>query len=367
MSRYYKMRIRQDIAKKILTIGSEYNDHRGGIGAVIASYSAEFAPFKFLPSYGAKSETKISVIVFYMKFILRLFKTLLRDKEIEIVHIHGAAKGSVFRKYIVFNIAKRIFDKKVIFHSHASEMEIFLKNSPKAVRWMCADFFGGVDLIVCLSKSWKQFYVNNFTCKRVEILENIVSEPKLIIDKTMSRPIKLLFLGRVGARKGIFDLLDVLASNKLSFVGKFYLTIGGDGEVDKLTRFIKDNGLEELVDYKGWISGRDKLQLLETSDVYILPSYNEGLPISILEAMSYGLVVVSTYVGGIPEIVTDGKNGYLFNPGDKPEIYNVLIKLIEHEEHLASFRENSFQVVRNYFPDQVIPKLEKFYESLIVK
>jgi glycosyltransferase involved in cell wall biosynthesis len=175
----------------------------------------------------------------------------------------------------------------------------------------------------------------------------------------------LLFLGKIGHRKGIFDLIEVLAENRSVYEGRLELIIGGNGDIKKLEKVIIERGLESIVKYEGWVSGEKKQWLFSECDVYILPSYNEGLPLSILEAMSYGLPIISTCVGGIPEIVFDGENGFLITPGNKKEIDLLLSNLLTNSELINIMGKNSNKIVSSYYPERVIPKLQKIYSSLL--
>ncbi|GLB51558.1 polysaccharide biosynthesis protein [Neptunitalea chrysea] len=360
------IQINKSITSKVLTIGLQYKNHRGGIGGVIDTYSKYFESFNFICTYGITS-SKIKILFNYIKSLFNTFFFLLLNREVKIVHIHGAAKGSVFRKYIVFNISKRIFRKKVIFHSHASEMENFYHKGNYLVKKVCTDFFNSVDLIICLSLSWDKFYNSNFNPKSTIVLENIVDQQTDIEAKQYNNscPISFLFLGAIGDRKGIFDLLEVISLNKDYYKGKIKLIVGGNGEVDKLRKTILDNSLEEIVIFKGWVSGEEKRNLLETTDVYILPSYNEGLPLSILEAMSYGMPIISTNVGGISEIIHNNINGCLIEPGDFNGIQTSLNSFVESPILLRSYGLKSLDLVKPYYSESVIPKLNKIYLKLL--
>lgn len=354
------------ISKKVVTVGSGYINHRGGIGSVIETYSKYFAVFNFISSYGT-SEYKIAIIFKYLKSLFELSFFLIKNKSIEIVHIHGAAKGSFFRKYIIFLLTKYLFEKKIIFHCHGSEMEKFYLASPKIVKKLMANFFNRVDLIICLSNSWALFFNDNFKTKKIVVLENIVEEViiKPIKENQRDGKIHFLFMGAIGNRKGIFDLLEVIAKNKHEFSGKMKLIIGGNGEIKRLEDFLEYNNLSELVEYRGWVSGELKNKLFQESDVYILPSYNEGLPISILEAMTYGMPVISTNVGGIPEIIFNGVNGCIFNPGDKMAIYDALKLFIDMPILCKEYGNNTLEIVKPYYAKNVIPKLESIYKELL--
>lgn len=99
--------------------------------------------------------------------------------------------------------------------------------------------------------------------------------------------------------------------------------------------------------------------------MYILPSYNEGLPIAILEAMSYKHPIISTPVGGIPEIIETHENGILVRPGNKKEIAEAIKYYIEHPEDIRIHGEKAYQTVQNYFPQKVFTDLTHIYQSLL--
>lgn len=362
----YKISI--EVAESVLTVGSQFRNHRGGIGSVIESYSKYFVVFNFISSYGT-SEYKIAIIFKYLKSLFELSLFLIKDKKIKIVHIHGAAKGSFFRKYIIFLLTKYLFGKKIIFHCHGSEMEKFYLSSPKIVKKLMANFFNRVDLIICLSISWSLFFKDNFRPDKIVVLENIVEEDmvKPITENQGDGKILFLFMGAVGDRKGIFDLLEVIVQHKKEFSGKMKLFIGGNGDINRLKEFIAINQLSEIVSYKGWVTGSLKNELFNEADVYILPSYNEGLPISILEAMACGLPVISTNVGGIPEIIFNKINGCVNSPGDKDAIYASLQLFIENPALCKEYGSNTIELVKPYYAKNVMPKLESIYNDLLNK
>jgi glycosyltransferase involved in cell wall biosynthesis len=119
------------------------------------------------------------------------------------------------------------------------------------------------------------------------------------------------------------------------------------------------------VQFAGWVSGTKKAELLNKCDIYVLPSYNEGLPISILEAMSYGKPVISTNVGGIPEIVKPGFNGWLFQPGDRDALNGIILEVLAEKEKLKQYGINSMTVSAGYTPQSVVKSLEQLYAKMI--
>jgi glycosyltransferase involved in cell wall biosynthesis len=132
-----------------------------------------------------------------------------------------------------------------------------------------------------------------------------------------------------------------------------------------LLKTIESAGLEEMVEFRGWVTGREKQQLLQFSDVFILPSYFEGSPVAVLEAMSYGAPVISTTVGGIPEIVQSGRNGWLHRPGDQRALFDAILYYIDDPGNIKCHGARSRQMIRDYYPSSVEPQLASLYSSLL--
>jgi glycosyltransferase involved in cell wall biosynthesis len=178
-------------------------------------------------------------------------------------------------------------------------------------------------------------------------------------------PVYFLFLGFIHPDKGIFDLLQVLHDHKAIMTNRLKLFIGGNGQVDRLQEIIEMGGLQGLVEFKGWVTGHEKDNLLQFADVFVLPSYYEGSPVAMLEAMSYGKPVISTTVGGIPEIVEPGLNGWLHSPGDHQALLNALLYYINEPENIKKHGERSFQIAQHYYPETIVPQLRSVYSSLL--
>jgi len=350
----------------ILTIGPDYKTLKGGIASVLEVYSKYDAQFKFLPTHSSESTIK-NILFFPLKYLHILF-FLLTHPNYKIVHIHGSSYISFYRKYLFFLTLKYLLRQKIIYHIHGSEYQVFVENSNRLVGVMIRHMMEKSDAIICLSIQWKQFFEENLTLKRIYILNNIVPLPsdivKNIVKNREDKKISFLLLGRVGKRKGIFDLIDTVYKNRDYFLGKIEIVIGGDGEIERLKKEIKEYRLEETIKYIGWVSGTKKDTLLANSDVYLLPSYNEGLPISILEAMSYKKPIISTDVGGISTIVKNDFNGFLIKAGDKEALFTGMKYFIENREKIDEYGHNSFQMSKDFLPEKVIENLHIIYSKV---
>lgn len=343
-------------AKNVLTIGIDYRVVHGGVAAVESVYSTFYQPFNHVATvvdYGACRK-----LLTFFKAYAQFWKWMLWHKEIKIVHVHGASDASFWRKRIFINLAK-MFGKKVVFHCHGSEFQRFTSQHQNAVR----KTLNKCDCIIALSESWKDWFEKTIHHENVVVIKNVIAPPH--VKKIKHDGFVMLFLGRLGKRKGIYDLMDVLVNHRTEFDGKIQFLFGGDGDVEQVKEIIKKNGLENIAEYQGWVNGEKKEHLLNMADTYILPSYNEGLPISVLEAMSYSLPIISTTVGGIPEVLTNGENGFIMEPGDKNSIYQAIHALMKNEKLREKMGKKSFEKVQVHLPDYVAKQLRDLYDSLI--
>ncbi|WP_244612435.1 glycosyltransferase family 4 protein [Methylobacterium haplocladii] len=126
--------------------------------------------------------------------------------------------------------------------------------------------------------------------------------------------VRLIFLGQVGERKGTFDLIEALALLPPDL--RWQAILAGDGETKRASALARQRGLQDKVQVLGWV-GPDRIRaLLGSSQILALPSYDENLPMSVIEAMAWGLAVVTTPVGAVEDIIVDGERGLLVAPGD---------------------------------------------------
>src|SRR5688572_2808301 len=178
------------------------------------------------------------------------------------------------------------------------------------------------------------------------------------------RPNLILFLGRLHADKGIYDLLDAVSQLR-SALPDLRLVCAGEGERDAVARYAGRLGIGEAVKFTGWVGPSGKRALLESAAVYALPSYSEGLPVGMLEAMAAGVPVVASPVGGIPEVVVDGTSGLLAAPGDVATLQRQLRKLLLDRSLGARIGAAGRETVRARFaPERAVPRLEEIYAAL---
>lgn len=347
-------------SKKILFLGVSMKT-KGGMTAVLVSYKKYIEKMQFIPTW--KLGNKLVKSWYAMQAIARTWLQCKYNRNIKIVHIHGAANASFYRCKIFINLAKRL-GKKVILHEHAADFVEFYnqtKNKSEIV-----DTINKCDKLIVLSESWKNYFISiGIDSSRINVLNNIVSPPVIIPVGHADDKLHLLYMGEISNRKGAFDLLSAINKEKEYFDSRLKLRMGGNEVDGNIKEYIRTNKLENIVSYEGWITGEHKTECLNWADVYILPSYNEGLPIAILEAMSYSHPVISTPVGGIPEIIKNDHNGILVKPGSQQEIIKAIKYYIENKDKIKIHGLNGYGIVENFFPEKVFADLSEIYENLL--
>jgi glycosyltransferase involved in cell wall biosynthesis len=336
---------------------------RGGIRAVVEGYERDGLCRRWnVCTINSHVEGTLTRRLLTAFISMRKFLALLLAKRVSFVHCHVAMRGSFWRKCIFAGFA-RLFNAPVIFHLHGSEMKSFYSSQWYFVRLLIAWQLAHVHYVIVLSQSWCDFVKAVAPKANVRIIANYVLVPPISDCHQPHEGVRVIFLGVLGERKGVFDLLKVVSeiSHLLPTMEVF---IGGNGEIDKAIEAVRQYGLESKVKILGWVSGEDKRTLLASGDIFVLPSYNEGLPVSILEAMSWQIPVISTNVGGIPQLVRDGVDGILINPGDLSALSQALLRLGQDGEYRENLgRSARFRVESSFSKETVIPQIEEIYQE----
>lgn len=349
------MRTSHDIFSKVLFVAPD--DKYGGIGAVVRMYAKHMKGFKCIATY--PSAPLKSKMLFFFLSIFDITKTLILDRDIKIVHLHTASKGSFIRKSFVALLAKA-YGKKIVFHMHGGSFNSFYESAfifKPLIRYVLKRS----DKVICLSPEWYNYYVNHLGISQVVILPNPVELSTDQMRYSVSPKIKLLFLGKICDDKGIFNLISYLKTNKYFLDNKVQLAIGGVGEDARLLDQISSL---TNIQFFGWADESLKKHLLDECDIFILPSRYEGLPVSILEAMAYRKPIIATDVGGISSIVMPGYNGWLISPDNHQQLDLVFDEIFKNRPLLYQYGQNSYNEALKYSTEEVIQKLSTIYQSL---
>lgn len=354
---------------KVLVIGTS---GKGGMASVIENHF----------SNGLYDNRKVQLIVsnvngtifkrlyFAMSAFFKIIVFLV-DRDPVIVHMHGSERGSIYRKALYLMLVK-IFGKKATFHSHGAEFKHFYEVNSSVYKFLVRFILEQSDAIFVLSNYWKDYMQSIANPKVVEVINNFPTRAyeEYFNQRDFYTPqkLKLLYLGEVGARKGIYDLVDAVEILVKRNVTGFVIKVAGKGEIDKLQQLLSSKELTQWFEILGWVSGEQKDQVIFESDILVLPSYNEGLPIAILEAFSAGLPVISTPVGGIPDAIESGRNGLLVSPGQPQQLAKAIEHCINHRDDLESYANNARKLYESEYSAQVnIKRIDKVYSKLLAR
>jgi len=348
--------------RKILYISPSIHV-KGGISSVIKGFlGSDLA--KNHAIYLVASHVDGHKWVKVVRAVVGLLETCfyLLIKGVDIVHIHGGDVISFKRKFYYVKIAK-LFTCKIIYHHHGADfMNQYISLSEK---WKnrVKSTFERVDCLICLSESWRKSIQRIAPGGTIEVIPNCIELPDNL-GKKANTHVRLTFLGLIGDRKGVFDLIRVV-KRLIEDGHRIRLTIGGNGEAKRLLGEIKELEIENAVKYCGWIGHKERDLILRETDIFVLPSYAEGMPMSILEAMAYSVPVVSTFVGGIPELVIDGETGCLFKSGDLDEMCRKIAYLIQDENLRKKMGQKGRELIRtNHNIQHATQKVSAIYNSL---
>jgi glycosyltransferase involved in cell wall biosynthesis len=352
---------------KILMLG-ESLDRSGGIvsvqKAILNNVPSELE-ITLIPTLRAGSATR-KILGFAWALCLLCWRLLFT--EVDLVYIHVAERGSAFRQALTTTLASA-FGKPVVLHSHTADFHNFYARLSPTIKRALRGAFRKADRFIVLSQSWQQYFVNEvgLDSQRVIVLPNPVKIPDRLPDRTDLHPVKLVFLGKIGDRKGAFDLIEAIEKLPAATQSQIHLTMAGDGEVDRARQLVRQLDLTEQIAILDWVDEAQRNQLLAAAAIFVLPSYNEGLPMALLEAMSWSLAAISTPVGGIPELLTSGHNGLLVSPGDIPALTAALQMTIDNPTLRQSLGAAARETVRPLEVGRYCCQLADIFDGVVTR
>lgn len=341
---------------------------KGGITSVVTQllshdWESQNIHIKFIPTYVNKNNV-IKMAYFVIAYI-KIWFIMVFSKP-DVVHIHMSYKGSFHRKYLIHKLCKRRGVKDII-HLHGSEFQKWYNECEEATQLKIRRLLRESQSFIVLGNKWNEAIKAIEPETNTVIVSNSVDIPSEKVQWN-DENFNVLFLGVLIKRKGVDDLIQAISMLKhQNALGKMQFIIAGTGEEEtNLKQKCHELQLDDCITFAGWVDGNKKNELIKKSQALVLPSYNEGLPISILEAVSYGMPIVATDVGDISIAVRDGENGYLINPGDVKALSKALIGISESKEKYVHMSEISRNISEEYFSsDMFFEKITNCYEEAV--
>ncbi len=334
---------------------------QGGISSVLMIYHNHYKDslnMKFIPSYSGKSRVKD--FAYFGMAVIRIFFLCVFSRR-PIFHIHSSTYGSFLRKSIIA-ILCGFFHKKVILHIHGADFDHFIAEAGTRRKQRIIGLLNAADRLVVLSESWKAFFAEWVPAEKIEVIYNPSATYKPTYANRKNARVQILFLGRIGTRKGAYDLIEAVKKIRHLCFG---LDMAGDGEGDAVRKIIDTENLSGIMSVHDWVAHNEVGKWYDKADFLVLPSYAEGLPMSVLEAIGKGLPVVATDVGGIPEAVVDGVNGFIITPGDVEALSEKMKTLICNAALREEMGRNSLKIAGDKFSiEKIYGQLKEMYEML---
>lgn len=338
----------------------------GGISSVVQELEEgglfDRCPVRYIDTHTDGSVARKLIVA--LRGWLTFMQILVMGK-VGLLHVHLSSRASFWRK-LLFILPSQVVCIPIVLHLHGSEFHLFYESECGTLRRRLIRYvFEHAARVVVLSNSWKEWVQNKFPKAKVQLINNSVRLPHVSYCERDHSTV--LFLGRLGERKGGFHLIAAVSQIVHDFPN-LKLWLGGDGEVEKGRILSREVGIEERVEFLGWVTGEEKQNRLQQAAIFVLPSYNEGLPMAVLEAMGHGLPVISTPVGGIPEAISDGVEGFLVPPGDEAALAERLRRLLSDKELRRKMGEAARVKVEKHFSTEVVvPQFEALYAELLSK
>lgn len=273
----------------------------------------------------------------------------IKRGKVAALHVHMGDRGSVVRKGLFIYLAA-FLKHPVIVHMHAAAFPEFYEALPRLAQTWVRQMLRLADRFIVLGRAQQRFFVESLQLaqENIVVLQNAIpayppGPPRLDNDRC-----DLLFIGTLIARKGLDVLLKALAMPTVKAL-RWRLRIAGEGDQAAWRRLAGDLGLINRVDFLGWVPSRKVHELLDDSDMLVVPSLNEGLPVVILEAMAHARPVIATPVGSVGEAVEHDVTGLIVPPADEHALASALARLISHPSARTRFGAEARRVFEARF------------------
>lgn len=316
----------------------------------------------YIPSV-VNSSPLHKVIFFFLAFLKIIYCVL--SHRIDLVHIHMAERTSVFREGLIARTVK-LLGCKVVIHMHGANIETWYNSRTIRIRKLASYLIDAADRLIVLGYNWVPFMERVVSDKnKIVVVYNAV--PVLTHNVYSEKSKDIIFLGMLIHRKGVEDLLQAFANILNKIPQDIILKLYGDDKNRNIEELIEKYKLKDRALYCGWLTNENKPDVFKHSLLNVLPSYNEGLPMTILETMSYGIPNISTNIAAIPELIVNGKNGILIEPGDISSLEKAML-LLNDSSRLLEFSQNAFNSIKgNFTVSKHLDKIISIYKSLLIK
>ena len=306
----------------------------GGIDSLMSElhHELETGGYPAVRTYFITTRGYAPLVVSPGIFLVALLRLLILKllSRADVVHINLTKFGSTYRK-IIFARTCRFLCIPYVLHLHSGMYDRFWDSRGGLIKKMIDGMFAHSRQIIVTGDYWKKVITDRSpgTERKTIIIPNATRSVTYTSPKS-SVAINILFLGDHGPPKGIPQLISALSRLPLDL--PWIATLAGNGLVDETRAAIARAGLGNRVRVPGWVGPQPRDALLRAATIFVLPSLSENLPMAVIEAFAYGVAVICTPVGALPEIVKHGETGLFVPPGDVDRLADALLRLAKDAE-----------------------------------
>ena len=257
----------------------------------------------------------------------RFLMALVRFRP-QIIHLH-TSQGIAWLKDTFYILAGKAFGIRVILQMHGGNFDAIYAANSRFFQGYTRRMLALSDAVISVSSEWKNRFMQLFPNLHVVTLLNCIDLQTYQPDgaAVSGAAVRILFLGRIGPLKGAFDLIEAIHCLQPDGVDLHVWMVGPEqreGDFQQAQQLLEHYSLTHICELLGPVDQKKVLSLLRRASIFVLPSYYEGLPMAVLEALAVGLPVIATPVGGVPEVVLDGYNGLLIPVGNPTALARAL-------------------------------------------
>jgi glycosyltransferase involved in cell wall biosynthesis len=335
----------------------------------LSSLASEFTLLHFQIGSEGRQESPLKKMGRYVFSPFQFFIRLLKHRP-HIVHLNTSMGLKSFWRDLVYFFIAHAMGKKIVYQVHGGDLpaDFFIRSG--ALTSLLKQALRRADTVILLTQEELRAYKKFAPGARLELIANAV-DPGMdpAWKKTppaQSRPLRLIYLGRLAESKGIFELVDALAMTHRQGMN-IELAIAGSGPDEPRLRALVDKlDLTACVNFAGVVTGDEKKRIWEWADLFVFPTYYEGLPYALLEGMAARTPPLVCAVGGIPDLIDDGVHGLLIDVKDPAALASAIGRLNNDRQLICSMGEACRQrVASGYSIDRLAQDIGRTYRNVL--
>lgn len=306
--------------------------------------------------------TNTPILITPLKLFIQYitFSYTLISLKPELIHLNPSLKKNAIIRDGIFILLSKLFRKKILVFFHGWDEQFAHKISHRYLIFFKA-IYGKSDAFCVLANKFKtqliQWGFKNPIFQETTMIDDLLLENFDISAKKYNNSI--LFLARIEKDKGIFTAIDSMKNLNAKLI-----IAGAGNELESAKKYVLDNKLTNI-DFVGWVTGEKKKEILNTCSILILPSLSEGMPLSIIEGMAFGMSIITRPVGGIKDFFQNKQMGYLTESNNPNDFAFLLTELLNNKENLKTIGIFNHKYAKtNFLASTVIKRLETIYINI---